>query len=220
MSIIPSFKDLRMGLRYPRLALVWLFCPKEYRYVVVKKVLDNEKLKKNGIPKTMVEKQMLTQTSINEHLATLQLLATELNCKTIVELGTQLGESTIVLLEAAKKIGANVSSIDVDPCLQACSRVRSLGLKDYWTFIQSDDLKVKWEKPIDLLFIDTSHTYDHTLNELRKFEPYVRKGGVIIMHDVVTYFEVLHAINEYLSNRSDLRLYTYFNNNGLAVIFK
>jgi len=220
VSIIPSFNDLRMGLRHPRLALVWLFCPKEYRYVVVKKILDTEKLKQNGIPKTIVEKQMIIQTPINEHLVTLQLLATELNCKTIVELGTQLGESTIALLVAAKKIGGSVSSIDIDPCLQACSRVRSLGLENYWTFIQSDDLKVKWEKPIDLLFIDTSHTYDHTLNEMRKFEPHVRNGGVIIMHDIVTYVEVLHAINEYLFNRIDLRLYTYFNNNGLAVIFK
>lgn len=218
--MIPSLKDLKIGLRHPRLALLWLFCPKEYRYTVVKKVLDPEKLKRNRIPKTVVEKLMITPTDIHEHLVTLHLLAIELNCKTIVELGTKLGESTIALLEAAKKIGGKVYSIDIAPCLQAKSRVRSYGLGDYWTFIQGDDLKVKWDKPIDLLFIDTSHTYNHTLNELRKYEPHVRNGGVIVMHDTVTYLEVLQAINKYLINRTDLRLYTYFNNNGLAIIFK
>ncbi|MBT9148535.1 MAG: hypothetical protein DDT32_02310 [Syntrophomonadaceae bacterium] len=40
------------------------------------------------------------------------------------------------------------------------------------------------------------------------------------MHDIVVFPDVLRAINDYLVGRDDLQLYKYFNNNGLAVIFK
>jgi predicted ThiF/HesA family dinucleotide-utilizing enzyme len=36
---------------------------------------------------------------------------------------------------------------------------------------------------VDLLFIDTSHYYEHTLQELRTYVPRVRPGGTVLMHD-------------------------------------
>jgi predicted O-methyltransferase YrrM len=36
---------------------------------------------------------------------------------------------------------------------------------------------------IDVLFIDTSHAYWHTLEELRLYVPRVQPGGVVLMHD-------------------------------------
>ena len=35
----------------------------------------------------------------------------------------------------------------------------------------------------DLLFIDTSHQYRHTLDELTVYGPRVKPGGVILLHD-------------------------------------
>jgi len=163
---------------------------------------------------------MIKPTDIHEHLATLFMLTVELNLKTIVELGTGPGESTIALLYAAKQIGGKVNSIDTDPCLEAKEKIKALGLQEYWTFIQGDDLKVEWNKPIDHLFIDTSHTFNQTIRELEKYEPYVNYGGIITIHDIVGYPEVLQAINSYIKDRTDLRLYKYFNNWGLGIIFK
>lgn len=60
----------------------------------------------------------------------------------------------------------------------------------------------------------------HTLKELEKYEPHVREGGIITLHDIITFPSVMKAIDEYLRNRNDLRLYKYLHNNGLAVIFK
>jgi predicted O-methyltransferase YrrM len=100
------------------------------------------------------------------------------------------------------------------------SRVDSLGLSEWWRFIKGDDLEAEWNQVIDHLFIDTSHTYDHTLKELQKFEPWVRTGGIITLHDIVAFPGVLRAVNDYLGERKDLQLYKYFHNNGLAVIFK
>ena len=68
--------------------------------------------------------------------------------------------------------------------------------------------------------IDTSHTYEHTLKELQKYEPYVRIGGIITLHDTISFPEVMTAISDYVKNRRDLRVYNYLHNNGLAVIFK
>jgi predicted O-methyltransferase YrrM len=45
------------------------------------------------------------------------------------------------------------------------------------------DVVKTWNKPIDFLFIDTSHTYEQTTLEIQRWFPLVRKGGQIAMHD-------------------------------------
>jgi predicted O-methyltransferase YrrM len=163
---------------------------------------------------------MTKPTDIHEHLATLFMLTIEFNLKRILELGTREGESTVALLQAAKQINGKVFSIDIDSCLRAKRLIQKYELQKYWEFTQADDLKMKWSTPIDHLFIDTSHTFDQTLRELEKYEPYVRRGGIITMHDIVSSQGVLSAITKYLENRDDLAFYKYFNSNGLGVIFK
>jgi predicted O-methyltransferase YrrM len=148
------------------------------------------------------------------------MLSTEFKLRTIVELGTRGGLSTTAFLLAAKKIGGHVFSFDIDPCIDAKKEIAMLGLEEYWTFTQADDLKAPWNRPIDHLFIDTSHTFTHTLAELQKFERYVKPGGIITMHDFIGFPEVDDALRKYAENRTDFRIYRYFNNNGLAVIFK
>ena len=36
---------------------------------------------------------------------------------------------------------------------------------------------------IDVLFIDTSHTYEHTLEEMKYWFPFLGKQGKVIFHD-------------------------------------
>lgn len=194
--------------------------PQGYYTRAQKAVSKAKGMERNIKPDTPLELHMVKPTDIHEHLATLYMLTVELNLKRIVELGTRGGESTIALLEAAKQIGGRVCSIDIDPCLQAKAKVRVYELQKYWMFIQGDDLEVKWEKPIDHLFIDTTHTFDQTIKELGKYEPYVEYGGIMTFHDIVLFPEVLRAVNSYIKGKTNLRLYRYFNNNGLAVVFK
>ena len=159
-------------------------------------------------------------TDIHEHLQTLYMLNIELNLKTILELGTRTGESTITFLLATKELGGTMTSIDIDSCLEAKEKVKQLNLDKYWNFIQGDDMSLDWSTPIDHLFIDTSHTYDHTLAELRKFEPYVRKGGLITLHDIMSCPPVLDAINDFLTEKNNFRFYKFFHNNGLGILRK
>lgn len=48
----------------------------------------------------------------------------------------------------------------------------------------SSDFGKSWEKPIDLLFIDGSHVYEDVKKDFLLFYPWVKRGGIIALHDV------------------------------------
>jgi predicted O-methyltransferase YrrM len=159
-------------------------------------------------------------TDIHEHLMTLYFLTVEHGLKRVLELGTRDGDSTIALLHGAKAVGGHVTSVDLEESAKAREAVQRFGLAPFWTFTKSDDIALSWDDAIDHLFIDTSHAYEHTVKELKKFEPLVKAGGLISLHDSVTYPDVRKAVLEYTSGRRDLRTYEFLNNNGLLLVFK
>jgi len=212
-----SLRKVKRGLAHPRNLLLYLLVGKDEYYFIRSSAAHTCEDGSSDLP---FSSQMIKRTDIHEHLVTLFMLTRELGLKTVVELGTRSGESTIPLLFAAKEIGGSVFSFDIEDCPAAKKLVSENGLSSYWQFTQTDDLTVDWQKPVDHLFIDTSHTYDQTIRELRKFEPFVRDGGVITMHDNVSCPDVRRATSDYLKGRSDLRRYEYLNNNGLTVVFK
>lgn len=159
-------------------------------------------------------------TDIHEHLTTLYMLTREFRLDPVLELGTRTGESTVAFCQAASEIGGSVVSVDIEDCPEAKRAIRAAGLDKTWSFHRHDDLTFHWEAPIGCLFIDTSHEYEHTRRELAKYEPHVKRGGIIILHDYVGCPGVERAVREYTESRPDLRVYRYYNNQGLAVIFK
>ena len=166
---------------------------------------------------------MLENSDISEHLATLFFLTIEFDLKRTLELGVRDGKSTIALTEASSKIGGHVWSIDINSCNDAKQKVDSLNLGKYWTFIQGDDITIgqKWDKKIDHIFIDTSHSYNHTLQELKIFGKFLEPNGFITFHDTRTFPGILKAIQDFMgSNKGKYRFYNYFNNNGFAILRK
>jgi len=94
------------------------------------------------------------------------------------------------------------------------------GLKKYWTFREntnSDD--IKWDKELECLFIDSKHTEERVNADLRHFEPHVRKGGFIIIHDFLVFPKMALAIDEYFKNKK-FSMYRYFNDCGLQIFRK
>lgn len=85
--------------------------------------------------------------------------------KTIVEFGTRGGVSTWAFLDGLPSDG-QMWSVDIDDCVVP-PRVSS---DPRWTFIVGDDMSEevhqRLPKHADLVFIDTSHTYYHTVGEL------------------------------------------------------
>lgn len=100
-----------------------------------------------------------------------------------LELGVRSGESTCAFLAAVEAHNGHLWSVDIDP--------PSIPIEWYdntrWSFIQGDDLDpavaVRLPHMVDLLFIDTSHQYRHTFDELSTYGSRVRQGGCILLHD-------------------------------------
>lgn len=101
----------------------------------------------------------------------------------IAELGTRTGNSTAALLAGAAASGGHVWSVDNGP-VTVPSWWHECGL---WSFLAADDMSdeaAAWlPAELDVLFIDTSHLYDHTLAELRRYVPRIRPGGTVLCHD-------------------------------------
>ena len=126
----------------------------------------------------------------------------------VVELGVGEGNSTLALLKAVAQNKRKLISIDKGNAPVAHKRIKESGLEENWIFIQEDDLQITMNNigltAIDLLYIDTSHEYEHTKKELEKFLPLVADKGIVLLHDISpTGWDVQKAIDDFLSFHSD-----------------
>lgn len=176
------------------------------------------------------------QSDINEHLDTLLKYAKE--CSHITEMGVRWVSSTWALLYSNPK---KLISYDIvfNENIKEVIELSKKYLIDY-SFNQKDVLEVEIE-PTDLLFIDTLHTYNQLLLELKLHSQKVLK--YIILHDTETFGHVdeniyshaseivknehinkqglMNAINDFL--QTDLgkswRIFEHYsNNNGLTIL--
>ncbi|MGH2612577.1 MAG: class I SAM-dependent methyltransferase [Rhabdochlamydiaceae bacterium] len=182
--------------------------------------LNEYNIAKKFIPQNPVEERMISYSDTWQHMPTLYLLCLLKKPTIILELGCRTGNTALPMIYAAQQYGGHVYSVDVETWPEIKNfLVDKKTLADSWTFIESDDLKLEWDKPINFLYIDTSHTYEQTLKELQKYEPFLQPGGIITLHDICDN-DLSKAISDYFKNRKDIQYVRYFNNCGLGVILK
>lgn len=100
--------------------------------------------------------------------------------KTITELGTFQGCSTSAWLKLRPK---KLITIDIKPHLDKdIFEIAAKEIGVHFEYIIADDMTINIE-PCDLLFIDTSHTEEHTYQELKRHGNKALK--YIAFHDVV-----------------------------------
>lgn len=92
-------------------------------------------------------------SDIYEHLELFYNTCLQLNAQVILELGVRGGESTKAFIEACKITHGTLISVDI----VNCSNVSNW---PGWTFIQADSRSLDINKTIDVLLLDTEHTYD------------------------------------------------------------
>jgi GT2 family glycosyltransferase len=176
------------------------------------------------------------KSDINEHLGFLYTLVVESGAQKIVELGTRGGDSTCAFLIGAFVTGGHVVSVDhgkgteytqepstSDRLSQTSAFVKNkLGLSDLWTLVVRDDAEFasEYSDEIDLLFIDTIHSYEQTRIELEKWGSKVVDGAFILLHDTVSYPEQNKAIWEFLDKNPLSQYVEHKNCNGLGIIIK
>jgi cephalosporin hydroxylase len=123
--------------------------------------------------------QCATPSDIYEHLPKMAALVKELGAQHVIELGTRTGVSTIAWLYALEQTGGRLTSVDLDAR-------PPIGEYDHWSFIQGDDCDpavLAQLEPADIVFIDSSHHFAHTVRELAIYRWLVKPGGVICLHD-------------------------------------
>jgi predicted O-methyltransferase YrrM len=129
-------------------------------------------------------------TDISDHLNLLSMCLELSQPQHVLELGTRGGESTRVLHEYCvrrKIVGRSVDLSYAPEWLTSSSN---------WHHYAEDDISLGkslsnshiWPDgspyfPIEFLFLDTSHEYEHTLQELEIYVPLLSHNGVMALHD-------------------------------------
>jgi cephalosporin hydroxylase len=188
MNSHPENKTLRERLHILKLAISPARIAREIRFRLSGGLRFQQRLQHPELVAAFKGKYSVND--ISEHLNTLFFSTMAVRPRLIVELGTRGGESTRVFLAAAALNGAKVLSVDIEDCSQL-----DLPHRECWSFIKTDDIEfgrngfVKWcaaaglKPEIDLLFIDTSHFYEHTKQEIQTWFPFLSASGAAAFHD-------------------------------------
>lgn len=128
----------------------------------------------------------------------------------VIELGVRGGDSTRAILAALKHTKGKLVSYDIKGDIRDVRKLtQDMGIPwedGIWECRKGDSVEAgeKWtEGYFDILFVDTLHTYDHTIREIQAWEKFVR--GAIILHDTGNTEPhqngVRPAIDAFLANR-------------------
>ena len=127
------------------------------------------------------------QDGISDHLPLIYIEGLKIKPSLIVELGVRGGESTFVFEKIARKCDSYLISNDIEEIDFTIEH-------DKWFFVRMDDIQFSENfkkftnenaipNEIDLLFIDTSHLYEHTKEEIGTWFRHLSKKGTVIFHD-------------------------------------
>jgi predicted O-methyltransferase YrrM len=127
-------------------------------------------------------------TDISSHLPVIFVHSLLQQPKIAIESGVRSGESSLAFKSALESLGAKLIGIDIDQ--QSVEVYDRLNLSNS-EFKVMDDLNFSawWhtsalkDQKSDIIFIDTSHYYDHTLKELAIFVPLLNQQGFLMFHD-------------------------------------
>lgn len=174
--------------------------------------------------KAMIERA-LWPSDIYQHLSCIYGLVIGADAKTVIELGVRSGESTVVLAEAVTFTQGILHSVDIGDCSPIQGRLDAYGIGACWRFYQDDSKAFgqKWDrsKPVDIVFLDTSHYYHETVQEIAIFEPLLRPGGLFLFHDTTSQPDgVLRPILEFLERAPGWRFDHHEHCHGLGILRK
>lgn len=141
----------------------------------------------------------------------------------IVEIGGEFGMSSSLFCKGARE-GVRISTVDLFPgelLIHHRANLAEAGLsgrseqirghsadvlEEMGYILPSEFSGVETDGAIDLLFIDGDHSYEGVLADLKNWTPFVRMGGVVVLHDVAVetnqmphplHFEVKRALDDW-----------------------
>jgi len=133
------------------------------------------------------------KTDISDEVRVLYEAVLRLKPAVCIEAGTRQGESTTAIMAALDQTGGELHSVDISETTVP----RWLKRHPKWNFTHGDATLFgkAWIGKADFIFIDTSHWFRETLEELEAFLPLLEVGGESYWHDTNAPFEVSAAIH-------------------------
>ncbi len=104
----------------------------------------------------------------------------------IVEVGTNVGKSTIALSFAQKEKGGRpINSVDIFQHPDIIGNLQTAGVTDYVICHvgSSSHVSRQWHQPIELLWLDGDHCQHGTATDIKCWSKHVTIGGKIALHD-------------------------------------
>ena len=137
--------------------------------------------------KALLEYENTADSDISSHLPTLYCLSFLQNPNVILELGVSVsGQSTIAFKKCIEVCNTHIIGVDI----LAAAEKNYVGFEKGKFICMSDlDFGKHFAKSysnsstFDIIFIDTSHEYAHTMQELNIFVPLLSKNGFLAFHD-------------------------------------
>lgn len=130
-------------------------------------------------------------------------LATGIRARRILEIGAGPANEPVSGLTFAYAMGndGHLVSVDIDPERPAVKHWQHVeGLGVLWTIIHSDSMKLNpWDvkgEPFDLLYVDGDHSEDYAREDILRFAPMVRPGGLIVVDDYPASGGVVAAVDK------------------------
>lgn len=193
-------------------------------HLVYKKEIEKFKKQKSLNPIDILEQEYQNscniESDINQHIPILRKLAD--SCDTMVEMGVRSGVSTRAFLSSKiKKI--NSYDLTIDENVENLFEFARLAGKDA-TYTKADVLTLDID-PVDIIFIDTWHTYNQLTMELAMHGNKAKK--YLIFHDTHTFGlgpvtgdkGLLPAILEFMAKNPHWHVhYHTTDNNGLTIL--
>jgi predicted O-methyltransferase YrrM len=143
----------------------------------------------------------------------------------VVQLGHYYGYSALLLGFTLRAMGAgrhSLLTVDNDHDATAFTQkwVRAAGLEDVVAVVEGDSAdpatparaRESLGGPPEIVLIDSSHAYEHTVRELDLWAPEMPAGGLFLLHDASVFAQqfdptaqggVRRAIGEWLAGRED-----------------
>ena len=139
---------------------------------------------------------------VYEYLYNLFILVVSLKPKEILDLGTG-GKGIAMRAMLAGLIfngeGGHITTVEINESYyrqmhrELKEKVATMGGEEMVSFVYADDLEITCTRRFDIIFIDTNHSYDHTLKELERFSAWT---NLIICHDTKVDSDVPHVVQQ------------------------
>jgi len=74
--------------------------------------------------------------------------------------------------------------------------------------IIADSLTLKWDMPLNAVFIDGDHSYRYVKSDFERYSPFVIQGGVVMFHDYTNVYDVKSFLDAEVASNPEWKMKT------------